>query len=135
MASDFPPMSPFALAFAAEYRGFMRANGVSRSQIAARLERGEGYVSERINGKRALDTNDVDALASLVAGWDGISLMLELTRRAEAQRPIRGELVEGRFGVSGAVQDEPDMKQPPKDVLPTAARRGRRKADEAPHAN
>lgn len=90
-------MSPFALAFAAEYKGFMKANSVTGAQIAEVIDRGEGYVSERVNGKRALDTNDVDALASLVPGWDGLSLMIELSRRANAARAPRGELVEGRF--------------------------------------
>lgn len=97
MASDFPPMTSFALAFAAEFKGFMKANGIAGAQIAEVLGRGEGYVSERVNGKRALDTNDVDALASLVPGWDGLALMLELSRRAEAARQPRGEIVEGRF--------------------------------------
>lgn len=90
-------MTSFALAFAAEYKGFMKANNVSGAQIAELLGRGEGYVSERVNGKRALDTNDVDALAELVDGWDGLSLMIELSRRAEAGRSPRGEIIEGRF--------------------------------------
>lgn len=54
--------------------------------------------------------------------------------RAEGATIDTSNVVAVRFGVGGAVQDEPDMKQPPKDVLPTAARRGRRKADEAPFA-
>lgn len=107
-------MSPFALAFAAEYKGFMRTHGVSGAQIAEALGRGEGYVSERVNGKRAIDTNDVDALASLVPQWDGLSLMIELSRRADASKAPRGELIEGAFGrdVSGNDED-----------LPAAARR------------
>lgn len=81
MADQYPPMSAFARAFAAEYKGFMRAAGVTGAQLAAALGRNAGYVSERANGKRALDTNDVDALASLVAGWTGRTLMRELARR------------------------------------------------------
>ena len=54
--------------------------------------------------------------------------------RAEGATVDTSNVVEVRFGVGGAVQDEPDMKQPPEGVLPTAARRGRRKADEAPFA-
>ncbi|MBN9176073.1 MAG: hypothetical protein J0I43_01705 [Microbacterium sp.] len=128
-------MTDFALAFAAEYKGFMKAHSVSGAQIAAVLDRGEGYVSERVNGKRALDTNDVDALASLVPEWDGLTLMLELSRRAESRRTPRGELIEGNFGsnVGAPVEDEPTMKQPPKKQR-TAARKGETKAAQAPHA-
>ena len=83
MASDFPPMTAFALAFAAEYKGFMRAHDVKGAQLAELLERGEGYVSERVNGKRA--------------------------------------------------DDELLVKEPPVRQR-TAARKGTRKADQAPHA-
>lgn len=67
------------------------------------------------------------------ADLSDVDLARELLARVESRD--RANVIEGRFGVGGAVQDEPDMKQPPKDVLHTAARRGRRKADEAPHAN
>ena len=121
MASDFPTMSPFALAFAAEYKGFMKANSVTGAQIAEVLDRGEGYVSERVNGKRALDTNDVDSLASLVPQWDGLSLMIELSRRANAARAPRGELVEGRFPRTdvGDDLDDLDAVARPTDPEPT----------------
>lgn len=74
-------MSSFAQAFAAEYKGFMSANGITNLQIAKKLGRNDGYVSERASGKRPLDTEDVDALAMLVDGWTGKDLMLELARR------------------------------------------------------
>lgn len=74
-------MSEFATSFAKEFKGFMRANNVTGAQLADTLGRNAGYVSERVNGKRALDTNDVDALASLVNGWTGVQLMRELARR------------------------------------------------------
>jgi transcriptional regulator with XRE-family HTH domain len=74
-------MSKFAIRFASEYKGFMKSAGISGAQLAEKLGRGEGYVSERINGKRAIDTNDIDALARLAEGWDGRSLMIELARR------------------------------------------------------
>lgn len=74
-------ISAFAVAFAAEYKGFMKANGVTNLQIAEHLGRNDGYVSERANGKRPLDTDDVDALAHL-ASWSPKELMIELARRA-----------------------------------------------------
>lgn len=83
MVKDYPPLSDFTLAFAREYKAFMVANGIKGYQIAEKLGRNESYVSVRANGKRALDTQDVDALA-ILAGWSGESLMLELARRASA---------------------------------------------------
>lgn len=74
-------ISEFAQAFAAEFKGFMKANSITNLQLAARLGRNDGYISERANGKRPLDADDVDALASLVQGWTGRDLMIELSRR------------------------------------------------------
>lgn len=74
-------ISEFAQAFASEFKGFMKANSITNLQLAARLGRNDGYISERANGKRPLDADDVDALASLVQGWTGRDLMIELSRR------------------------------------------------------
>lgn len=74
-------ISGFAKAFAAEYKGFMKANEVTNLQLAERLGRNDGYISERANGKRPIDADDVDALATLVPGWTGRDLMIELSRR------------------------------------------------------
>lgn len=74
-------ISEFAQSFAAEYKGFMKANSITNLQLSARLGRNDGYISERANGKRPLDADDVDALASLVPGWSGRDLMIELARR------------------------------------------------------
>ena len=85
-AERYKPLTPFATAFAAEYKGFMKANGITNLQIARKLDRNDGYVSERVNAKRALDTEDVDALAMLVPGWTGKTLMIELARRVHESR-------------------------------------------------
>lgn len=83
VVTRYNDLSPFSIAFAAAFRGFMAENNVTGKQIAAKLGRNTGYVSERINGKRALDTEDVDALAMLAGGnLDGGELLLELARRA-----------------------------------------------------
>lgn len=87
MVKDYPPLSEFTLAFAREYKAFMVANDIKGYQIAERLGRNESYVSVRVNGKRALDTQDVDVLAML-AGWSGDDLMLELARRARTAQGI-----------------------------------------------
>lgn len=77
--NDFREMSAFTLAFAEEYKKYMKAHKVKQRQIAEYLGFTEAYVSERVNGKRAIDTNDIDALASL-SGTTGRSLMIELAR-------------------------------------------------------
>lgn len=103
----FPKTSEFTRAFAAEYKAFMTSHGVRGAQIAERLGRGEGYVSERVNGKRPLDTDDVDTLASLIDGWSGIDLMIELSRRARiAMEGPSGEVIYGRFPGESAVSED-----------------------------
>lgn len=74
-------ISDFARGFAAEFKGFMKTHKVTNIELADRLGRNDGYISERANGKRPLDADDVDALASLVPGWTGRDLMIELSRR------------------------------------------------------
>lgn len=125
-------MSPFATAFAEQYKQFAEEHGVKGYQLAKKLDRQSGYVSERLNGKRALDTNDVDALAMLVPGWTGKELMIELARRAKETTPL-AKVTQIRPGVGAQVDDEPSIKQPPAKQR-TAAKRGIRKADQAPHA-
>lgn len=142
MNDRYRPLSPFAAAFAQEYKGFMTANNVSNVTVAARLGRNDGYVSERANGKRPLDTEDVDALAMSVPGWTGKTLMMELARRTRtSMQELEGEVIQGQFGKRNVgtpsedeVVDEPSVKQPPARQR-TAARKGTRKADQAPHAD
>lgn len=100
-------ISSFATAFAHEYRGFMRAHGVTNLQVAAVLGRNDGYVSERASGRRPLDTDDVDALASLVEGWSGRGLMIELARRTRADlSESSGTVVDVDFGADDAEGDD-----------------------------
>lgn len=120
--TKYPELSPFTLAFADAYRGFMKEHRITGSALTEKLGRALGYVSERINGKRALDTEDVDALAMLAGGgWTGKTLMIELARRAQAEVEPVGELVEGRFRASDvpasqddfglAAYDDPDWQE------------------------
>ena len=48
--NDFREMSAFALAFATEYKKYMKAHKVRQRQIAEYLGFTEAYVSERVNG-------------------------------------------------------------------------------------
>ena len=89
MADQYPEMTAFARAFAAQYKGFMKAENVTGAQIAEKLGRNAGYVSERINGKRALNTSDADALADLAGPpWSGRTLMIELAERVREMNTI-----------------------------------------------
>lgn len=76
---DYKPLSAFAIAFAAEYKAYMKAHGVKQYQLAEVLGRTQPYVNDRTTAKRAIDTDDIDALASLT-GTTGRSLMIELAR-------------------------------------------------------
>lgn len=108
--TKYPELSPFTLAFADAYRGFMKEYRITGSALTQKLGRALGYVSERINGKRALDTEDVDALALLAGGgWTGKTLMIELARRAQADIAPSGELIEGRFGGTNVGDDLDDL--------------------------
>lgn len=84
---QYGDMTPFALRFAEEYKGWMTANGITQSQISDKIGRNQGYVSERVNGRRALDTLDVDALAALTH-MTGRDLMIELAKRARQLRSL-----------------------------------------------
>jgi len=117
----YQPIRPFGVAFAREYKGYMTSRGIKQSDIAALLGRNAGYVSERANGKRALDTDDVDALAELT-GTNGRDLMIELAQRAR-----------GLSVVPPLEDEEPTVSAPPVS-MPAAAKRGRRKADDVGEA-
>jgi len=69
MATDFPDVTPFSVAFGSALKVVMEARGVSQSAVARAIGKkaGASYVSERVNGKRAVDT-DVIAGVAEVAG-------------------------------------------------------------------
>lgn len=77
-------MSDFASSFAKEYKGWMSSHGVKQFDIAHELERTEAYVSERVSGKRPLDTLDVSALAELTH-IPPRDLMIELAQRTRSR--------------------------------------------------
>ena len=101
---DMKPISAFAIAFANEYKSYMKAHKVRQVAIANALQVTEAYVSERVNGKRALDTDDVDALAKLT-GTTGKNLMIELARLAQR---IMDAKIDGGFAL--AASDDPNKR-------------------------
>ena len=118
---EFPALRPFSIAFAAQYRGFMKSENITQHHIADVIKRDRSYVSERVNGLRPIDTDDVDALASLT-GWNGRDLLIELAKRART------------LTVVPAMEDEEPVVSEAPAELPKAAKRGRRKADDVGEA-
>lgn len=94
----------------------MAANGVTNLHLAEILGRNDGYVSERANGKRPLDTDDVDALARTVPGWTGKSLMIELAQRARVES-APSNVTRGAFGVGALGEDRKVAR--PRETEPT----------------
>lgn len=112
------PLSQFALAFAKEYKEYAKIHGVKQTQLAQYLNRVQSYVNRGMNGKRALDTDDVDALAKLT-GTTGKNLMIELARLAkedikvnalsgEERQRIMDAKIDGGFAL--AASDDPNKR-------------------------
>lgn len=74
------PVSDFSRRFAAALRGYMKEHDVSQKDVAARVERSPGYVSEHISGKRAVDGDLIAAIAD-AARVAPEGLVEEVTRR------------------------------------------------------
>ena len=96
----------------------MKAHSVRQYQLAEALGRTQPYVNDRVTGKRALDTDDVDALAKL-AGTTGKNLMIELARLAkedikvnalsgEERQRIMDAKIDGGFAL--AASDDPNKR-------------------------
>lgn len=116
--NDYKEISPFAIAFAEQYRAYMKAHSVRQYQLAEALGRTQPYVNDRVTGKRALDTDDVDALAKLT-GSNGTTLMIELARLAkeslkaktmtgEERQRIMDAKIDGGFAL--AASDDPNKR-------------------------
>lgn len=60
---------------------YMKDHGITQPQIAADIDRSQGYVSEHLNGKRALEFDMLDAIAHR-SGVSMYALMAELSARA-----------------------------------------------------
>lgn len=106
------PTSSFSRNMSAALRGYIRERAILQSDVARRIKRSEGYVSERLTGARAPDTDLIDAVA-LLAGVPSRSLHEELLRRAYSPTPDR------------APDPDPDVAA---DVIVERARAGARKA-------
>ena len=66
---DRRPVRPLTERIAPIVKAFMRSNHITQVQLASELERDQSYVSERVTGKRAFTTDELDAIA-LLAEWE-----------------------------------------------------------------
>lgn len=74
------PVSDFSRRFAAALRGVMAERGINQKDVAARLNRSPGYVSEHMSGKRAVDGDIIAAVADAV-GREAEELVEEVAQR------------------------------------------------------
>ena len=68
-------MSAFALAFATEYKKYMKAHKVRQRQIAEYLGFTEAYVSDRLTGKKSFLISELDIIAPMVGLPDSLALI------------------------------------------------------------
>lgn len=109
----------------------MKEYRVTGAQIAAKLDRNKGYVSERVNGKRPLDTEDVDALAMLAGdGWTGKSLLIELARRARAEERASTNVTHVHFGPGANVGGTDETVEPTPEALRAAKLRSKNRGED-----
>jgi transcriptional regulator with XRE-family HTH domain len=122
MASDFPDVTPFSVAFGSALKTVMDRRGVSQSAVARAIGKkaGASYVSERVNGKRAVDT-DVIAGVAEVANVPVSTIVREVL--AEMKRQQGGE---------GATVTPIKPKPAPDPVAPTVQTRAARKRQGKP---
>ncbi|KZM36052.1 hypothetical protein [Oerskovia enterophila] len=94
--------SDFSKAFSRHLRDIMSERDVRQVPLAERLERSQGFVSERTSGRRPVDTDIIAAVAEM-AGMGARELVEEISARMRDARrhgatvhalPSRGVLSE-----------------------------------------
>jgi transcriptional regulator with XRE-family HTH domain len=82
---ELSPVSAFAQHVAQKVRGLTAENGLTQMHVATRLGRAQSYVSNRMQGRQAWTTNDLDAIAGMM-GMTGMQLLEEVSRRSRDRR-------------------------------------------------
>lgn len=139
----------------------MSARKWSYDYLAENMGMSRNYLYTRVNQQSVFTLRDFEDFARLVglepnellirvqfppaAAYEGRLIPrygavgdadgVHIVRVQDADPVLQGNanVIEGRFGVGAPGEDEPSVKQPPAKQR-TAARKGTRKADEAPHA-
>lgn len=63
-------------------RDLLGRQGFTVTEVAQQLARGDNYVSDRLQGREAWTSGDLDAIAGLL-GLADLELFIEITRRAQ----------------------------------------------------
>lgn len=101
---DRRPVRPLTERLAPVIAQYMRNNRITQTALGRELDRDQSYVSERVTGKRAFTTDELDGIAKL-AGETPRSFIAHLANSlGNTEKP--GNVVEGRFGVGTADNDE-----------------------------
>lgn len=97
------PVGDFSKAVSLEVKGLMARHGITQTTFANALGRNQGYVSERANGIKAFDTDELDIFAGLI-GITGQDLLTTVSRRIAEDRAPSNVTV-GRFGQTADISD------------------------------
>ena len=84
---QLPEISDYSRRFAVALTAVMAERGVSQSETARRIGRTQGYVSERVRGVRAPDT-DVIAGVAQVAGVPASMIVRETLAKMKALKVV-----------------------------------------------
>lgn len=84
---NLPAVSDFAKEFAVGLREVMKARGVTQTPVAEAIGRDQTYVSERVRGVRAPDT-DVIAGVAEVAGVTPATIVKEVMAAVRAAKAV-----------------------------------------------
>lgn len=77
MAYDRSPR-PYSIRIGNAAKQHMEIVGLTQAQVAAQIGRDPSFVSERLNGKRPIDTDILDAIAHL-SSMGSLELIVRLT--------------------------------------------------------
>lgn len=126
-----PDPSPFAFEVARLLRHALRAADISQQTAAEATGLSTSQVSKLLSGGRTLTIDQAMDLAE-VAGVDGIELMEQAEKNvAEGTLSADAPTVTDAMDIADEVHGIDEGK---KETYGLAARRGRRKADQQPHA-
>lgn len=123
--NDTGGASQFSRSFASHLGGVMSERGIKQQRIVDELGRGKAYVSNRFTGKRAVDTDMIDAVAHL-AGVEPADLIAEIAKRMKRPLAIREtdeqrRIREAREEREAQLADDSDGDTPSQEADVTSA--------------
>lgn len=85
-AGKEPEPGAFARAVSEEVRVALARHRMSGTELAAKIERSQSYVSKRVRGESSFSANDLDLICR-VLDKDLLELLTAAVRRARSRRP------------------------------------------------